>query len=115
MDSIDEGWRPLVRLLIAEIDRLNEGDGPEIRIAQIKEKFGGLRFYTSCDEHLNPEYVALLKLVTQVEVACSHICEACGSTAEVTSRSQLGKTWGWVKTYCALCHHKRDAVELAKE
>ena len=115
MECVGEGWRPLIRLLITKVDELNRSDGPVVTVAQVKEKFGGLRFYTQCDVPLDPRYLELTKLIDQVETACWHICEACGSTTLVTTRSPLGTDWGWQKTYCGMCHHERDVLKLAEK
>jgi len=42
-----DGWRELIENLTAEIARIVGGPAgaPEMRIVQIKEKFGGLRYY----------------------------------------------------------------------
>ena len=58
-----------------------------IRIAQIKEKFGGLRFYyQGGDDHIDG-------MVTMAEVWAGRTCETCGN---------LGKRreGGWIRTLC---------------
>ena len=58
-----------------------------IRVEQIKEKFGGLRFYYSGgDEHI-------AGMVTMAEVWAGRSCETCGN---------LGKRreGGWIRTLC---------------
>lgn len=58
-----------------------------IRVHQIKEKFGGLRFYYDggCDE--------IHGMVTMAEVWAHHACETCGNVG--TQRSG-----GWIRTLC---------------
>lgn len=58
-----------------------------IIINQIKEKFGGLRFYyQGGDDHISG-------MVTMVEVWAGHTCEKCGDKG---TRRQ----GGWVRTLC---------------
>ena len=54
-----------------------------LRIHQIKEKFGGLRFYADTD-------------MSDLEAASYEICEECGSPGEARAD-------GWVKTLCDKC------------
>jgi hypothetical protein len=72
MDPVGEGWMPIVR----ELDRkLSEVD-PNYTIEQIKEKFGGLRYYYRCDNDKNDELYALVK---EAEALCWETCEDCGA------------------------------------
>lgn len=58
-----------------------------IRVAQIKEKFGGLRFYyDGGDEHISG-------MVTIAEVWAGRTCETCGERGK-----QRGG--GWIRTLC---------------
>lgn len=62
------------------------------RFTQIKEKFGGLRLYTS---YTTPAIMSL-------ENQSYNICEECGS------RTDIGTTSGWIKTICKSCAQKSD-------
>jgi hypothetical protein len=58
-----------------------------IRVDQIKEKFGGLRFYYGGgDEHISG-------MVTMAEVWAGRSCETCGNTGE-------HRGGGWIRTLC---------------
>jgi hypothetical protein len=60
---------------------------PQVTVAQIKEKFGGLRFYyTGGDEQIRG-------MVSMAESWAAHSCETCGSPG----KSREG---GWIKTLC---------------
>lgn len=62
-----------------------------ICIEQIKEKFGGLRFYyQGGDEHVSG-------MVTMAEVWANHTCETCGNKGE-------RRSGGWIRTLCD--HHE---------
>lgn len=41
----DSGWNELIRDLLRQIDAILSGHGAVLRVYQIKEKFGSLRFY----------------------------------------------------------------------
>lgn len=88
-----EGWWPILEALCANIQHhINWKNKqseivPQVTVAQIKEKFGGLRFYyDGGDEHING-------MVRMAESWASHSCETCGAPG--TSRSG-----GWIKTLC---------------
>jgi hypothetical protein len=58
-----------------------------IRVEQIKEKFGGLRFYyQGGDEHIDG-------MVAMAEVWAGHTCETCGNKGD-------RRNGGWVRTLC---------------
>jgi hypothetical protein len=60
---------------------------PQVTVAQIKEKFGGLRFYyDGGDEYIHG-------LVSMAESWASIACEECGGTGE-------RRSGGWVRTLC---------------
>ena len=72
---------------------------PPIEIQQIKEKFGGLRFYYEGGD----EYVS--GLVTMAESWASRSCERCGDIGE-----QRGG--GWIRT---LCHIHEEEYQTRKQ
>ena len=83
-----DGWLDLVM----EIDARLAAGNPDYRIAQVKEKFGGLRFYTcglTSDERL---------YVQEMETRSFGICQNCGTHANVGSVDA-----GWVATLCDVC------------
>jgi len=66
------------------------------RVDQIKEKFGGLRFYYSGgDDYIDG-------MVSMAESMSYTICESCGTTENV------GNTKGWIYTCCKSCYDKND-------
>jgi len=93
----DDGWYMLLEQLLYNIEwHLDPEPWPRkermpFTINQIKEKFGGLRFYyTGGDEFIHG-------MVTFAESLSYHICERCGSTKNVT------QTEGWITTLCENC------------
>jgi len=91
--SIQEGWLPIARKLHHELLKI----APDYKIFQIKEKFGGLRYYT--DGSIGEEGE---RLIAEAERECSKTCEFCGSTDEVATAGP-----SWIKTLCKVCHSKR--------
>lgn len=93
---VPSGWEPIVEELCGAIHdyvtktyRFKDGEKvypPSVRIDQIKEKFGGLRFYYSGGD----EQVA--GMVHFAEYLCNKICEVSGERGELCSRG------GWLKT-----------------
>jgi len=60
---------------------------PQVTVAQIKEKLGGLRFYYDGGD----EYIR--GLVTMAEAVADRTCEECG-------RPGKQRDGGWIKTLC---------------
>lgn len=93
--GVGEGWRKLVEPLI---ERCNaEG----VHIAQIKEKFGTLRFYT-----IGRPSEELKDAIDKAEVLSAVTCEACGEPGGINN------THGWLLTLCPK-HEAERAAELA--
>ena len=86
LNCVGIGWWALVRPLIDICLR----DG--IEIVQIKEKFGGLRFYV---ESWNLE---LCSAIVQAERLSTVTCEFCGKPGKIKN---TGK--GWLKCLCENC------------
>lgn len=118
--AIGQGWWPIIESLCGNIqshikwrnethDRLTKENPynhpipdkvPQVKVAQIKEKFGGLRFYyDGGDEHIRG-------MVSMAESWAAHTCEECGKPG--TSRSE-----GWIKTLCD--EHEAERQQRYKE
>ncbi len=89
--SCGDGWFQLVydlcKSIDAEIEKASEKDRPDYRVLQIKEKFGGLRFYLTA---YTKEMAALIK---EGEEKSFKICEVCGQEGALRRGS-------WAKTLC---------------
>lgn len=89
-----KGWRRLILPLFEYIEQYNEGKDDEhsIRVLQVKEKWGGLCFYT------NFVTKELSKMIEAAEEDSYNVCEDCGS------RENVGlKVSGWNQTLCRKC------------
>jgi len=96
--AVGDGWEDIIVDLCLDLDAMCI---PSLRVAQIKQKFGGLRFYvTGGDE--NP---LVYDRIYKAEVLAAITCERCG---------QPGRPGQFPMTLCALCqkHQMRDDLEL---
>ena len=75
---------------------------PPIQITQIKEKFGGLRFYINGGD----DYI--YGMIALAESLSYKICESCGTTINV------GQTQGWIYTCCKDCYDKNERAQRLK-
>jgi hypothetical protein len=97
---VGEGWWPIIDSLCSQIQsHLKHRNGlatqypdqhepvKEVVIDQIKEKFGGLRFYYEGGDD------TIHGMVRMAESWASHSCESCGNVGK-----RVGG--GWVRTLC---------------
>lgn len=87
--DIGPGWYGLVAGLLEKLDAMNFQD---LRVFQIKQKFGGLR--CNLEGSWNDEASALIR---HAEEASFHICEQCGWDATCLHE----------ETLCAACRGDR--------
>jgi hypothetical protein len=89
-----DGWFKLIWKLCEDLEKLNLENEKRFEVIQVKEKFGGLRFYT----HNTPPKMRkrILKAIKQ-----SHkICENCGNPG----KERVIRFWFY--TLCDLCYKK---------
>jgi hypothetical protein len=99
--SIGEGWHQLVHDLMVEL--LEAGWNRHIK--QIKEKFGGLRFYTGVADE------KIWDIISRYEKLSYTICEKCGEPGEL--RKDGGNYGGWWQTLCD--KHYDEIKEIQKQ
>lgn len=97
--AVGPGWWPIIEALCRQIqshiDWRNEnkekrgiGDGcPQVVVVQIKEKFGGLRFYYDGGDD------TIDGMVRMAEAWAANSCETCGRPGE-------RRSGGWIRTLC---------------
>ncbi len=95
-----EGWKNIIAVLCGTIERHIENAVPEevkdeIYAVQIKEKFGGLRFYMS---HSTPYIDGAIMAIEQLSY---FVCEDCGAPSEKNSSPKR-----MIKTLCRKCNDK---------
>ena len=100
--AVGKGWYPIIERLSSSIQQHIEWKNkdsevcPQVIVEQIKEKFGGLRFYYQGGD----EYIS--GLVSMAESWAGIACEECGG---------IGKRrgGGWVRTLCDVHEVERNA------
>ena len=103
--AIGEGWWPIIESLCANIQshtdwwNKNRDTRPvveQVVVEQIKEKFGGLRFYyQGGDDQISG-------MVRMAEAWAAHSCEECSAPG-----TSGGK--GWIKTLCPVHREEADS------
>jgi Zn finger protein HypA/HybF involved in hydrogenase expression len=94
-----DGWYWLLDNLCKELQHnIDVNNQPQIVAAQVKEKFGGLRFYVNAgtDEQYGAIHFA--------EMLSYSICETCGTTEGVK------QTKGWINSLCEKCAGDKGKV-----
>jgi hypothetical protein len=101
-----EGWWPILEKLCSNIQNHTDWKNkqseivPQVTVAQIKEKFGGLRFYyDGGDDHING-------MVRMAEAWADASCEECGSPGK-------RRDGGWIKTLCDT--HEAERQQRVKQ
>jgi len=84
-----DGWFDIIWKLCEEIEAMRP------TVMQIKEKFGGLRFYASFPKDYSEQGWALVR---KAEEQASETCEECGEPGEFRVRN------GWRMLSCDKCH-----------
>lgn len=90
--QVGEGWGDILERLVTDLLKLGwDGD-----LYQVKEKFGGLRFYIggASDE--------VHERIRKAEEESYHTCEFCGAAAKAQN---IGY---WIKTVCDTCKERKD-------
>jgi hypothetical protein len=96
----EDGWGPLIADLETKLKALS----PDYTISQVKEKFGGLRYYASTgdvdvDAETSKQFYDQIR---EAEAKTYEICECCGQPGRLTRRGGRG----WYKTLCSACSGK---------
>lgn len=97
--AVGAGWWPIIEALCGQIhhhvkwrqeqkEKYQRGKGcPDVIVAQIKEKFGGLRFYYDGGDD------TVDGMVRMAESWAARTCEECGKPGK-------SRSGGWIKTLC---------------
>lgn len=88
-----DGWYTLIDCLCEELVRVSKNACTDVpRALQVKEKWGGLRFYatTSIEQHET--------IIEFAEAMSTRICEVCGDARTARVRGEK-----WFKTTCDTC------------
>lgn len=91
LGSVGEGWNKL-------INNLYDAKPKNVQVLQVKEKFGGLRFYVDGA----PEWY--FDLIIYYEQESMKICEVCGK------EGKLREDLSWISTLCD--EHYKDRIKV---
>jgi len=99
--GVPEGWLPIIDKLCDciqwyidhNVKHTKEGQykPTQVTCTQMKEKFGGLRFYTNGHDEV------VEGMIKMAESMCDDKCQDCGSEED------LGMTSGWITVLCRNC------------
>jgi hypothetical protein len=107
--AVSEGWWLIIERLCAKIQHYidwqnkNHEKHPvveQVVVLQIKEKFGGLRFYYSGGDE------QVYGMVRMAESWASNSCETCGNRG-------VSRSGGWIRTLCD--EHETERQKDMKE
>lgn len=93
--TVGEGWVPILDRLAADLVAL----GWDRDLHQVKEKYGGLRFYVGAS---TPEMDAR---IDQAEKECWQTCENCGAPGQAAGP-------GWILTLCDACRDRQRKARM---
>ena len=107
--AVGTGWWPILESLCANIQNYTDWKNRsaeagykdfkpvnQVVVAQIKEKFGGLRFYYDGGDDM------IDGMVRMAEAWADHTCEECGKPGK-------SRNGGWIKTLCDEHEAERQA------
>ena len=98
-----DGWGPLLYEVSRGLEWLNGLGKGTVIAAQVKEKFGTLRFYVDIDTEDSVFREVSYALIDKAERKSSYTCEVCGKDGALRSG-------GWVRTLCNECEESRRKV-----
>ena len=97
--AVGKGWFDLLnqacRLIQSHLDW--KKDVPQVTAEQVKEKFGGLRFYVQGGDEYTQGIIAMAEQMSMM------LCEECGAPGERGGN-------GWISTLCETHRNERDAA-----
>ena len=89
--SVGEGWVPILDRLVEDLVEL----GWNLDLHQVKEKFGGLRFYIGEGDE------RMWSRIDEAETESYETCENCGAKGSLHGG-------GWLMTLCDACEAERQ-------
>lgn len=88
----EKGWYDLIYSLTKQIYDYSKNSSLDIEVVEIKEKFGGLRYYLEGGD----KYI--YKLIDRAEDESYKICEKCGKIGKLRTKR------AWILTLCDRCN-----------
>ena len=94
LGCVGKGWSELINKLFDEMPS-------DVEVSQVKEKFGGLRFYVNYIGVNDEDIQKFEKLIDWAEEESFSMCEQCGTNENVSIKPIEGRYW--ILTLCDLC------------
>ena len=99
-NDVGQGWQSLIDILDRQLTILD----PDYKILQVKEKFGGLRYYITTSEGCT-NTDSMYAIIDTIELLSFRICEDCGRPGEERGN-------GWIRTLCDECEGEKVSGDL---
>lgn len=96
---VPEGWQSLLSSLLDKIESLED---VEVSVLQIKEKFGGLRFYY---QGSGEDFPKVRSLAQEAETLSTKTCVVCGNPG-------IMRHAGWISPYCDEHYKQNDGEDV---
>ena len=94
----NNGWYWLIDKLCEKLQYdIDNNNQPQIEATQVKQKFGGLRFYVAGSNEFQFE------IINFAEFLSYSICEKCGTTKDVKQN-----TGGYIQSLCSRCRKEDE-------
>jgi len=106
--AVGAGWYPILEVLCSNIQHHLDWKNrqslvvPQVEVDQIKEKFGGLRFYYSGGDD------EISGMVRMAEAWADVACEECGAAGK-------RRSGGWIRTLCDRHEEEHQAARKRSE
>jgi hypothetical protein len=97
IENVGPGWKSLVTKVHYDLTELL-GD---YELVQIKEKFGGLRYYFDTYSASTEVHNEAHRIVDEAERVSFTMCEECGDPGQARDMH------GWIKTLCTMHYEQR--------
>lgn len=109
-DELPEGWGDVIHAYLLQLDMLVRRNRWNIYVAQVKEKFGTLRFYVDildaeglpCYADSAEDVKCFYELVHEMESETGRVCCHCGTREGVRCYG------GWIHYACPSCEASRN-------
>jgi hypothetical protein len=92
----DDGWYQLVYNLSSAISEYANSMGLDPVAVQVKEKFGGLRYYIRNGDD------QIMRWIDEAEELSMSICECCGKSGELRTERP------YIRTLCNACFNNQE-------
>lgn len=96
--EVQDGWFEILKEALVKIESLAKDCEEPPCLHQVKEKFGSIRIYLSCETE------EMSKIIEETEIKSEKTCEFCGQPGRIIAPRF------WLKCLCRKCEY-----EISKE